>query len=420
MFFFYIFLLIIKLIISELNSKKDYDFPPNNLFNVLGKDNKTIYFGSNIIFVNLNDSLSSIKNQVFLNYNYNAKYFSFKKENNENEKYYIGYCPYLDIHSDFSGIDGNKKDKIEHNICIEKNTSLYGEIILMQYEILSYSFLFFGFFIILYGATFLLFGILVNSTFFLYFFIKDLFEIYGEFSNSNNPLFLFTGMFITGVIICIILRNYKKDETQEKILRIFSGCVLGYFFYKTLSYFIVFFLSSANKTAYFIFIFFFILIGTSIGISVQFFNSLEKYFFILCTSIPGSFYIIKGIAYIVGGYYSEAMKMKKKLKFTNCNSKIVLYMLFQIFLIALSVVFQLFYSKFQKRFILIPSRESSKNLLISENLLDKDMSKLPTSQTTNDVSRDSINKTNDNNITSINNVTNSDGDNSNNIYDQED
>ena len=95
--------------------------------------------------------------------------------------------------------------------------------------------------------------------------------------------------------------------------------------------------------------------------------------------MSGSFYITKGLQYVLGGYFSSILFIKENLKFINIKYNILLdysltYFFIQIALIIFSIIYQINYIKykaiviFEKGMVVDPflPRESD----ISKNFID--------------------------------------------------
>ena len=78
----------------------------------------------------------------------------------------------------------------------------------------------------------------------------------------------------------------------------------------------------------------------------------------------GSFYIIKGLQYIIGRYFSSILFIKENLKFINLKDEILNYSLYyfflQVIIIVSSIFFQIKYINLKEdEFIDIPSQNDS-------------------------------------------------------------
>ena len=364
------------------------DFPPNYYFDLhLSNQNKTIlYNGSQLAYLEI-DKYYNCSNMTNITFDFNKKIISFN---------------YLVNNSYNSFITEN----------LSNNSSIsYGEIIFIKYEKFSYCISFFGFFITFYGPSHYIFGIIIHISLFLYFLIKDFVELFGNF-NEVIPLFLITASFISGIVF--VTFNYFSECEQKlknKIIKTLYGGIFGFFLFKTIFYNIVIF-TPLNVVVYFIFLFIFLILGFCFGLFINYIYNLDKYFYIPCSILPGSFYIVKGIGFIVGGYYSDIITIKKRLNFKgNCKNKVLLYMFIQIIIIICSILYQIFYNNY----IYIESSDSttcSTKTTSRSSLLTNDISKVRTKEVDET-------KIENNNTTFVNNSGN-ENDESNDIYDQED
>ena len=404
---FCLFLLFIKI---NLLSEK-YKYPINNYFDIK-KNNDSFYSGNQLVFLKFNNS----DNSIFIN----SKKIDIKFDIN-NESLFFGNNTNQTIN-----ICNETED-----FCILEYRIVYGEIIFVRYIKLSYYLLFFGFFVILYGYNHYIFGLIIHFSIFVYFIIKDLVELFSTFSYEKIPLFLFFASLLSGISIAFFFNiSDLEKNTKNKILKILYGSFFGFFLFKAIFYHIIAF-SPLNKIIYIIFLFIFIFLGLIFGYLVEYLPFLDKYFFIPCSILPGSFYIIKGLSYMVGGYYSEILTIKEKLEYNNNNNelerdgnfkeKIALYICIQIFLIIASVFYQIFYIKYlyiddtpvqEKN---LSSNASSRESLLT-NDVSNDISRIGTK--TMNISKDIPDNSIDNNSDSNNSGNIEDV--SNDIYDQED
>lgn len=397
---------------SELN--ESFEYPPNSYFDLKMNDKNSIYIGNQLLFIKFNDSISpTIKS--FIYFNFNGNYLTIETQEGKSKN--ISLC-------------NNRKmvTNIENNICISNYNTSFGEVILIKYEILSYLMAFFGFLIILYGSGHFLLAIMIHFTIFLFFFLKDLIELFISFSNFLIPLFLVIGSFISGVLITIYLSDYNKNNLKYKILKIIYGLIFGYFLFKTIIYYIII-LTPSNTAVYSILLFIFTILGGVMGYVmnvITIFDNLNFYFFISCSTIPGSFYVIRGVGYIVGGYYSDIITTKLSLSFSGegkeGKGQILIFLLLHIFIIFVSVVSQIIYIKFKDNYIEKTSLISSKNVSARTSLLNNNISK---KSTTNDMTEDTDfndinNKTTNATIINASNNNSNESINDNSIDDQED
>ena len=393
MIYTFLLLSIIKLSLS-LNDNSTNDFPPNEYFNKIKQE--CIYIGSKLVYL------------VF-NYSVDQKDIDFYDLDNK--------TLYLNKRHKII-VDCEKKTG---EICIEKKSISYGEIIFIKYEILSYFLLYFGFFISLYSTGYYIFGLIFQCTFFIYYIIKDFVELFEEFSNEVVPLFIFTGAFITGILIAFY---FRRNNENDNIIRMIYGTITGYFLFKIIFYYTIIYFGLNSEIVFIIFMLLFIIMGLIVSFFMK--DIYNQKFLIICNGLNGSFYIVKAIAYIVGGYYSDIIATKNEIEFEkDAKVKIVLYMFIQIFLFLGSFWFQTKYVKY------IDNKNNIYYNLSSKSSLTGSGSNIRTAAISNkvDSSNDSGNiSLNNNTITNINNNSSNNSKNSNtseddltnnNIYDQE-
>ena len=142
----------------------------------------------------------------------------------------------------------------------------------------------------------------------------------------------------------IILNTDKKNNKKYLLLKIFHGCSLGFSFYKLLILYYVFFGTSVdfddNNTIYYaasiIFIF--------LGVIINLFNPFKQYIFLPASAVTGSYYFVKGIKYVIGGYYSENIAIRYRITFDYVDNKgeiISTYLIMTIMLITFSIFYQI-------------------------------------------------------------------------------
>ena len=335
MIIYFIVLLIVKLISSE--DSKDY-IPPMVDFYLMKIEerNKTlgIYNGSNmeyLFYTCVNFSICDQENK-FIDYNFSKISFCNSTVNITND------CIELINEKSFR-IDGENR----------KHENYYSEFIFVKYEILSYHLFFFGFLIVLYGSSHYILGMIFQFSIFLYFFVKDFIELFFKFAAANHALFILTGSTISGGVICYISINLEEKKKNIIIKTIYGG-IFGYFLFKSIFHYIVIF-NSSTKVLYIILLLFFTVIGFIGGYIFVYLDSFENLFFMVCSIIPGSYYIMKGISFIIGGYYSDIVAVKNKLIFDSApKKKILIYLFLHIIIIILSFLYQFFYYMKYKTF----------------------------------------------------------------------
>ena len=409
---FYICLLIV--IIKAKLSKISAEYPINDYFNFFCNSSKSnssfIYIGNQLVFLELNNTTSLIYD--------NIEYVTYIDDEKKLQINYINNNTPLNF-----SICNN-----DLNSCIINNTThkSYGERILIKYDYLSYLIILFGFIVTIYGPQHYLFGLMAHITLFLYYFTKDLVELYHQFSDDSVPYYLLTASFISGIVFLFFFNINSDDNLDNRTIQTIYGGIFGFFLFKNIFYYIIIF-STPGRTVYSIFLFIFLILGIGGGYFFSYLQNLERFFYIICSIIPGTFYIIKGIGYIVGGYYSDIIFIKYKDYFSerkhfgmngNYKKKIALYICLQIFIILSSFCYQVYITKY----ILIvnfDSKSSSKNISSRQSLLNTDFSDKEMESSQN-LQYNSLNNTEMNNNNATINNSGTEGDESNDINDQED
>lgn len=254
MFFIYILLLIIQINLSEI------DYPSNSFFDLLiddnNKSNCIIYLGKNMSYFNIsNCDIDKINVHPEIMYNKETYILNYSLINIP-----LNFCNY------------NSKDII----CISEKFSSYGETLFLNYEIISYYLLFLGNMISLYGSVHYILGLIVHLSIFIYYFIKDLIDIFTEFPNENILLFIFIGAFVLSAITSYFLGT--NNEKFKKVINIIYGCIFGFFLFKSIFYYIIFYYY-LNWIFYLSFFFISIILGAIAGfIIINYFSYLDIFF----------------------------------------------------------------------------------------------------------------------------------------------
>ena len=321
--------------------------------------------------------------------------------------------------------NSNESNYCDKDICIRKSYKSYAESLLIEFDYISYFILSLGFFTTLYGAEHYIMGLFSHIIFFLYNFIKEV-ELFLNF-NQYIYLYIFVAAIITGFIFLIFYSSSDSDEiSKNKILKTLYGAILGFFLFKNIFYYIIIFVP-IDRNVYIIFLFIFIILGIVGGIICYNFDISDKYFYIPCSIIPGSFYIIKGIGYIVGGYYSDIILIRFNFNFSkgknfgsngNYKEKIVLYICLQFFIILASTIYQIYLTKYKlnEKSDLTCKIPSSRQSLLKDETSDTSNKSIKSSK---NIQNKNINNSINNNTTFIND-SGTEGDESNYVWDQED
>ena len=206
-------------------------------------------------------------------------------------------------------------------------------------------------------------------------------------------------------IIKCIIENNKKNNKKYFTLKVLHGCSFGYFTFKTLIYYYIFFngaLVDDPKTRVLIY-FAISTIFIFIGFALNLFNPFRQYIFLPSSTVSGSYEIIKGIGYIIGGYFSDIIAIKEKLNFNyvpNINEYKWTYLIIHILLIIFSILYQINYIKNKQdeieklNYIEEPNEiQRTSNLSNTSNSIKKDESQelIDKTQNENNDEEDDIN-----------------------------
>ena len=341
-----------------------YDFPYNKEFNIINEEkenNITIIFDGNILsfFRIKNNGTSFIRNVSDCSFDFINMNFTF--QNNE-----IKFCDKCnESESDYS---------ICINSCIEKYAVSYGEHIYLRYIYLPFLLVFFGVFNCLYGRTHYLFKIFVEFIWFIYFLIVDSIQLFTTFNNGVIPFYIMGAALISSFIIIIfgnLIKNYPSIST---LLKIVTGCLIGFFFIKTFFYYISIF-APINSVIYIVILFLFMILG---GIGEYYLSlkyNIENILYIISSAMSGSLFIVRGISYTVGGYFSESLTCNHKLQYSKeAKNRVIFFLILHVLLLIVSLIIQIIDAKknnFEDE--LLNGQNNEKNKKIGEEL--KDMNK---------------------------------------------
>lgn len=288
----------------------------------------------------------NIKNDLLLRYEELSNYLFNEKiivRNKNDIKFFLDF-----EHNQLDNISNSSKysNNTDNSTNNSNNSNIYihGEIIFVRYYLLSFIGLFFGFIIILYGSYYYMLGLTINFGLFLYYFliliidtIKDSKRNYDKDNNNlPNYLYLYAFSFSSGILLCIFIYEKEKIKIQYKVIKILYGCILGFFLFKTISYYYYCFNGKIiNNKFYYLFVFLLVFIGAIVNFC------LSKFEFLPCSIISGSYFIITSISYILGQYYSDIINITDSKK----EKKDFTLFIIHIFLIIGSLIHQINYYK---------------------------------------------------------------------------
>ena len=358
-------ILLLSLLINlSIEESVYYDFPHNKEFNIIREENeknKTIIFDGNILtYLKIkNNGTTLIKDVNDCNFDFIN--LNFKYQGNE-----IKLCENCyKSESDYS---------ICINSCIEEYSVSYGEHIYLRYIYIPFILVFFGSFICLYGRTHYIFKIFVEFVWFIYFLVVDSIQLFRTFNNGVIPFYVMGAALISGCVIAIFGNMREKHPLIIIIFNIITGVLIGFYFIKTIFYYISIF-APINSILYIIFVFLFMILG---GIGEYFLSlkyPIDNILYIISSAISGSLFIVKGLSFIVGGYFSESLTSNKKLEYNkDAKLRVTFFLIVHVIVLVCSLIIQIIDSKknnFEED--LLNEQNNEKNKKINEGM--KEMNK---------------------------------------------
>ena len=334
---------------------------PNNII----MENNTIivhYKGDTLLNYNTNDTkVYYIQNRCFI--------FA-----NKTSKILFNFSDYLIINNTLHFTEINN-----FNI-----SSARAEYIFIENYLFAYLIFIFGCLITSYGAYHYYFGFFAHFFYVIFFFIGDI-TIF-SIGYERYILYVFFVILLSSVLLSLFFyyKNEKKnaekqdentddfpkkkfkffwEDESEKIITVILNSIYGIAFgailFKTIIYHFMNFgiylntnECEYNRAIYLSVLFFF----SGLTCAIYVFDLFQNYRYLICSAVAGSYYIIKSIEYIIGGYISNFLFYLAPERYENNNDyEIALtYFFIHLFIIVYSVIFQLIY-----RFSLL--EETSKN-----------------------------------------------------------
>ena len=184
--------------LTPLNNKFTYNFTSS-------KDSWNIYLGTQLTFI------INIPNHISMENQQNLYYVS---ENKSLFEYYE------------NNTEANLRDLTENEMIIDSKS----EFIFVDYDFLPNIILFFGIFIVIFGAYYNFFFLWTHLAILVYYIIRDINELDDGFDNPNYPLFVLVVTTIIGIGITILFKIKEKNRIILKIKCILYVIILGYFF----------------------------------------------------------------------------------------------------------------------------------------------------------------------------------------------
>jgi hypothetical protein len=332
---------------------------------------------NNIIMEN-NTIIVHYKGYTLLNYNINdTKVYYIQNRclifSNKTSKIIFNFSDYLIINNTLHFTEINN-----FNI-----SSARAEYIFIENYLFAYLIFIFGCLITSYGAYHYYFGFFAHFFYVIFFFIGDI-TIF-SIGYERYILYVFFVILLSSVLLSLFFyyKNEKKnaekqdekkaekqdentddfpkkkfkffwEDESEKIITVILNSIYGIAFgailFKTIIYHFMNFgiylntnECEYNRAIYLSVLFFF----SGLTCAIYVFDLFQNYRYLICSAVAGSYYIIKSIEYIIGGYISNYLLYlaQEKYEYNNDYEIALTYFLIHIFIIIYSVIFQLFYLK---------------------------------------------------------------------------
>ena len=378
--YFRIFFFIILIIKSNQNNSY---LNINNGFSYLkcNEDKSTfdIYLGNELMYINFQKSENVKFNDEYISFSflYEGKNMNLTYPIKNTIIYYNfnGKFTFINDNNTINFIIKNNEDiKVnleENNIIINetsKNFYLLSadvEFIFINYFALSNVLILFGCFISLYGGYYYMLFLAFHIFVLIFFFVGDIISFFIQF--EIYILYFFFFCFLLGASLTLFLHINIKKRRIYTLVNLMYGGFFGFATFKIIIYYYLFFefpIDFIAKISRIILYFILLSIFIGIGILLNYFDIFKKYKYLPCSAFCGSFYIIKGLQYIIGRYFSSILFIKENLKFINLKDEILNYSLYyfflQVIIIVSSIFFQIKYINLKEdEFIDIPSQNDS-------------------------------------------------------------
>ena len=249
--------------------------------------------------------------------------------------------------------------------------SASAEYFFVEYYFFAYFLFISGCLITSFGAYHFILSFFVHFFFLIFSFVGEITTIYSPEYEKFIMYIFFSSILISSIssILIFVNKDKKKEDSLIKlneinldegikniyiiILNFIYGVAFGYLLFKSIFYYFIrfgiYFPEKENTNAYAYFICLYISSVLS-GLLLYVFDLFKKYRYLICSTVAGSFYIIKSIEYIIGGYISSFLFCIAPEKYKYNDSKIdkeitLTYFFIHLFIIVYSVIFQLKYLK---------------------------------------------------------------------------
>ena len=174
----------------------------------------------------------------------------------------------------------------------------------------------------------------------MYFLLLDSLGIISIIKLNSSFIYLYLFFcFLTSILIIVFFRK------KNMLVKCIYGVFFGFSLFKILVYYYIFLklplITDSNKK---ILIYFPVLtIFIILGLFLNLFELLKEYAYLPCSAVSGSLYLMKGLGYIIGGYFSDIIFLNEnlKIKISNYTEMILTYLIFHILIIIFSIFYQI-------------------------------------------------------------------------------
>ena len=339
-----------------------------------------IYLGNELIYLYLNINSPNETKEENITFDENKIVFSFKYEENQksliyfynNTKvYFLGDSLFLFGEKLSNGtIINNINISLADKTCLNlKNgtndisfgsvthimLSGDGEYLFIKFPRFSFMLVISGFLISLYGSYYYRLSLMIHMFFLLNFVICDIINFFSEV--QLHIYFISFAFFLVSLSASIFLKNSEKNNFKKFAINGIYGATLGFTFFKTIFYYIFYFLDPIDSNTLpedlrFPIYLVVLIITCAIFVILNLCEIFGTYAYVPCSIIAGSFYVIKGLQYILGGYYSSILFFKKSLEFKITPSEkkeiILTYSILHLVILIFSSFFQIRYLRLKK------------------------------------------------------------------------
>ena len=355
--------------LSDENSTISFNNDLNHMF--FSKKSFILYLGTEVAFLKIEQPLKQDNIEIY----FDKKSITFKIKEIDEKIYeidnnytvtYLGDNKILFNKSDefiifrfIKNSNFSEDDNGVYNICYEDNPNITFyfsnvENLFIKKYLLAFVLFFSGCFSILFGAYHYMTGLVIHLTILTYFFIFELIAISTTESISKLSTYFFIFFcFIFSLSIAKFLYTEKKNNKRYNFLKFIHGLSFGFIIFKIFCYYYLFLdlPKIHNDQGRINVVFAMVTIFTLLGGFLNLFNPFKKFIFLPCAAVSGSWYLIKGAQYLIGGYFSDIVAIKEIIEFDYMDNRtqyILTYFFIQIIIIVFSIIFQVIHIEYKQ------------------------------------------------------------------------